>query len=136
MIFFISILLSTVLHWTELATRPVNAPIKGEPHMEIVLLGENSNKTYFELDSSKYVPFKSHNYFFQFFRNNSFLKWTFLSSFGVCCVFSISSSNGGSVSQNNTYIQNPNYPSVFTSTSAISYTVNKVSSGLKKIELK
>jgi hypothetical protein len=36
------------------------------------------------------------------------------------------------VSQNNTYIQNPNYPSVFTSTSAISYTVNKVSSGLKK----
>ena len=79
MIFFISILLSTVLHWTELATRPVNVPIKGEPLMEIVLLGENSNKTYFELDSSKYVPFKSHSYFFSFSESTIFLNELFFS---------------------------------------------------------
>ena len=50
-------------------------------------------------------------------------------SFGVCCVFTISSATGGTVSQNSTYLQNPGYPSALTSTSAISYTINKQSSG-------
>jgi hypothetical protein len=49
--------------------------------------------------------------------------------FGVCCVFTLSSASGGSVSQNNTYLQNPNFPSVYTATSGISYTVNKVNAG-------
>jgi hypothetical protein len=49
--------------------------------------------------------------------------------FGVCCVFLISASSGGAVSQNCTYIQNPNFPSPYTGTKAVSYTVQKSSSG-------
>merc|ERR1712018_1062097 len=47
------------------------------------------------------------------------------SGFGICCLFSRSSSSSLPVSQNNTYIQNPSFPSVYTDTSALTYTVNK-----------
>jgi len=47
------------------------------------------------------------------------------SGFGICCLFTLSSSSSLTVSQNNTYIQNPSFPSVYTDTSALTYTVNK-----------
>jgi hypothetical protein len=48
------------------------------------------------------------------------------SSFGVCCLFTTSTA-GATVSENCTYVQNPNFPSPYMETSAVSYTVNKVS---------
>merc|ERR1712226_235180 len=58
------------------------------------------------------------------------------SGFGVCCIFTISSS-GGTVSQNCTYIRNPNFPSAYTTTSAgqVSYTVTKCSSDVCSLRL-
>lgn len=49
------------------------------------------------------------------------------SGFGVCCLFTIgsSSSSGTTVTVNNTYIQNPSFPAVYSETSAVTYTVNK-----------
>nr|XP_040574106.1 uncharacterized protein LOC121123088 [Lepeophtheirus salmonis] len=44
--------------------------------------------------------------------------------FGVCCVFMITSC-GGTVTQNCSYIKNPNFPSPYTDTTACRYTVNK-----------
>ena len=49
-------------------------------------------------------------------------------SFGVCCLF-VSSSTGDTISHNSTYIQNPNFPNAYGSTTAISWTVNKCSAG-------
>ena len=51
------------------------------------------------------------------------------SRFGVCCLFLVSSS-GGTINQNCTYIRNPNFPSVYGSTTAVSYTIQKCSNGL------
>jgi len=58
------------------------------------------------------------------------------SGFGVCCIFTISSS-GGTVSQNCTYVRNPNFPSTYTSTSAgqVSYTVTKCSDDVCSLRL-
>ena len=47
------------------------------------------------------------------------------SGFGICCLFTLSSSSSLTVSQNNTYIQNPSFPSVYTDTTALTYTINK-----------
>jgi hypothetical protein len=55
------------------------------------------------------------------------LKDILLLRFGVCCIFTLT--NGGTVSQNCTYIQNPGFPSSYGSTSAINYMVTKSSSG-------
>ena len=44
--------------------------------------------------------------------------------FGVCCLFTVSSS-GSTITQNCTYIQNPGFPSTYTSTTALTYTVSK-----------
>lgn len=44
--------------------------------------------------------------------------------FGVCCLFIVSTS-GQTITQNCTYIRNPNFPGVYSSTSAITYTINK-----------
>ena len=49
--------------------------------------------------------------------------------FGVCCLF-ITSTSGATVSQNCSYIQNPNFPSAYASETAISFTVTKCSSGI------
>merc|ERR1712209_216495 len=43
-------------------------------------------------------------------------------SFGVCCIQRVSTC-GGTVENNCTYIDNPSYPSTYTSTSSCSYTV-------------
>jgi hypothetical protein len=52
----------------------------------------------------------------------------FASRFGVCCLFLVSSS-GSTISQNCTYIRNPSFPSVYGSTTAVSYTIQKCTSG-------
>ena len=48
-------------------------------------------------------------------------------SFGVCCVFVINDSSTTTISQNDTYIQNPGYPSQYGETNTLSYTINKCS---------
>jgi hypothetical protein len=46
--------------------------------------------------------------------------------FGICCVFTLSGDDSTqTVKYNDTYIQNPGFPTVYTDTSALSYTVNK-----------
>jgi hypothetical protein len=50
-------------------------------------------------------------------------------SFGVCCLFLVNSATPGTISTNCTYIQNPGYPSAYTATSNLAYTVSKSSSG-------
>merc|ERR1712223_23595 len=47
--------------------------------------------------------------------------------FGVCCVFLYDSSSDTQVNYNDTYIQNPSYPSTYGESNSISYTVNKCS---------
>ena len=48
--------------------------------------------------------------------------------FGVCCLF-ITSTSGASVSENCSYIQNPNFPNAYGVETAISFTVQKCSAG-------
>ena len=54
--------------------------------------------------------------------------WSFIKSiyfrFGVCCVF-VYESSGATISQNCSYIRNPSYPSAYTDTTALSFTVQK-----------
>ncbi len=52
----------------------------------------------------------------------------FFFRFGVCCLFMVSET-GSTINQNCTYVRNPGYPSLYTSTNAISYTIDKCSSG-------
>jgi len=57
--------------------------------------------------------------------------------FGVCCVFSISTS-GSKLSENNSYIVNPSYPSNYAPTSTpstVTYTINKSSNDICRIRL-
>lgn len=47
--------------------------------------------------------------------------------FGQCCTFIVSSTSGGTIAQNCSYLQNNGYPSTITSaTSAVTYTINPV----------
>ena len=48
----------------------------------------------------------------------------FLLRFGVCCLF-VYSSASTTISQNCSYIQNPNFPSAYASTSTIAWQINK-----------
>ena len=50
------------------------------------------------------------------------------SAFGVCCVFTVSAC-GGTVTQNNTYIQSPNYPAAAPMGMCM-YTLNKCDSDI------
>ena len=52
--------------------------------------------------------------------------------FGVCCVF-IFESSASTITQNCSYIRNPNYPAALDSTSTITYTIQKCSSGITLI---
>ncbi|XP_059097323.1 uncharacterized protein LOC131891710 [Tigriopus californicus] len=54
--------------------------------------------------------------------------------FGVCCIFLISNS-GGTVTQNCSYIRNPNFPNPYDSTSSVSYTIQKCSSSVCSLRL-
>ena len=50
--------------------------------------------------------------------------------FGVCCWFTLQ--NTGELSQNCTYVQNPGYPSAYTDTASLKYTIRRCSEGLKR----
>jgi hypothetical protein len=54
--------------------------------------------------------------------------------FGVCCTFALSSC-GSSVTQNITYIQNPSYPTSYTTTGTCVYSVTPVSSDICQLRL-
>ena len=51
------------------------------------------------------------------------------SGFGVCCIFTLNGDSNLDVSYNDTYIQNPDYPSTYGGTSSLTYTINKCSNG-------
>ena len=53
-----------------------------------------------------------------------------LTRFGVCCVHIIDDDDDTDVNHNDTYIQNPNFPSAYDEDNGITYKVNKVSDGL------
>merc|ERR1719367_1882270 len=57
------------------------------------------------------------------------------SGFGVCCLFVLSSTSKLTVSENNTYIQNPSFPSVYSETSALTYTINKCAASVCSVRL-
>ena len=66
-----------------------------------------------------------------------FLFWQSLDEFfrfGVCCVF-IYNSATNTISVNDSYIQNPGFPSAYTGTSQVSYTIQKCSNGKSTITL-
>jgi len=57
--------------------------------------------------------------------------------FGVCCVFSVSAS-GSTISQNNSYIVNPDYPANYAPTATpavLTYTINKCSTDICRVRL-
>eukprot|EP00091_Calanus_sinicus_P004300 TRINITY_DN14551_c0_g1_i1.p1 TRINITY_DN14551_c0_g1~~TRINITY_DN14551_c0_g1_i1.p1 ORF type:complete len:184 (+),score=30.52 TRINITY_DN14551_c0_g1_i1:164-715(+) len=57
--------------------------------------------------------------------------------FGVCCIFTVSAT-GSSVSENCSYIVNPNYPSNYVATtppSVLTYTINKATTDVCRIRL-
>ena len=51
-----------------------------------------------------------------------------INRFGVCCLFLVSAS-GSTISQNCTYIRNPGFPTAYSSTSSVTYTISKCISG-------
>jgi len=54
--------------------------------------------------------------------------------FGVCCTFTVSSC-GSSVSHNCTYVQNPSYPTTYTTTGTCAFSVKPVSSDICQLRL-
>ena len=58
----------------------------------------------------------------------------FVFRFGVCCIFLVTAT-GSTINQNCTYLRNPSFPSVYSGTSSLSYTVSKCSSGNKPSQL-
>lgn len=52
--------------------------------------------------------------------------------FGICCLFISKAS--GTISENCTYIQNPGFPTAYTTLSTVSWTVNKCSNGMKTVK--
>jgi len=56
------------------------------------------------------------------------------SAFGVCCVMKTSTC-GGSVSKNCSYIENPSYPSAYTTTGDCSFTVTRCSTEICQVRL-
>ncbi len=89
----------------ELVTRARNAPIRVANLVAIVQQG---------------------NYFL----NNIFVTVCnyFVNRFGVCCLFTVSAGST-TITENCTYIQNPNFPSAYSSTTGLTYTVAKCSPG-------
>ena len=55
---------------------------------------------------------------------NFILNITFIFRFGVCCVFMVTAC-GSTISQNCTYIKNPNFPNAYTDLTACVYTIKK-----------
>ena len=55
-------------------------------------------------------------------------------SFGVCCLFIVTATSD-TIDQNCTYIQNPSFPSVYSSQTALTYTINKCSNDVCSVRL-
>ena len=53
----------------------------------------------------------------------------------VCCVFTKDSDTDTTVNYNDTYLQNPNYPSNYGETNTLSYTINKCSDDICYLRL-
>eukprot|EP00095_Tigriopus_kingsejongensis_P006195 maker-scaffold252_size238019-snap-gene-1.34 protein:Tk06195 transcript:maker-scaffold252_size238019-snap-gene-1.34-mRNA-1 annotation:"hypothetical protein SINV_00302" len=53
--------------------------------------------------------------------------------FGVCCLFLVQ--QGGMVTKNSSYLQNPGYPDLYDKAEAVTYTVKKVSSKICSLRL-
>ena len=49
--------------------------------------------------------------------------------FGVCCVFAYNDDSKTDVNYNDTYLQNPDFPSTYSETNSLDYTINKLNSG-------
>merc|ERR1739844_487658 len=56
------------------------------------------------------------------------------SAFGVCCVIKVSTC-GGSVTKNASYIDNPSYPTAYSTTGSCSYTVTRCSTDICQVRL-
>jgi len=56
------------------------------------------------------------------------------SGFGVCCLFTVQSASSD-ITQNCTYIQNPSFPSAYTETTALTYTVKKCADDVCAVRL-
>merc|ERR1712110_52849 len=56
------------------------------------------------------------------------------SAFGVCCIIKTSTC-GGSVAKNCSYLENPSYPSAYTTTGDCSYTVSRCSTEICQVRL-
>lgn len=54
--------------------------------------------------------------------------------FGVCCLFIVSATSR-TINENCTYIQNPSFPSAYSSQTALTYTINKCSSDVCSVRL-
>ena len=67
--------------------------------------------------------------FYIIFRSESIIICVFY-RFGVCCVHIIDDDDNTDVNHNDTYIQNPNFPSAYDEDNGITYKVNKVNDGL------
>jgi len=66
--------------------------------------------------------------------SNGYADGNCAAAFGVCCIQRVSSC-GGTVENNCTYIDNPSYPSTYTSTSSCSYTVKRCQDDICQIRL-
>jgi len=63
------------------------------------------------------------------------IKGSCASGFGVCCVHIIDDDDDTDVNHNDTYIQNPNFPSAYDEDNDINYKVNKVSDDICYLRL-
>ena len=109
----------------ELATQGRSVLIKGGRHLGVVQLGKlypcpTKLKVFWEGPLSHYL-------ISELIQSIKLTVRAWFSRFGVCCVFILSSE--GTVSQNCTYIRNPDYPSPYGQTSTIRYTITKCSPG-------
>ena len=95
-----------------LVTPVLNVLLLVELQVAIVLLGILT-----KFQPSIFGKLTKKSYFINFFR------------FGVCCLFTYSTS-GTTIKQNCSYIQNPGFPSVYTTTTALTYKVSKLQSGM------
>jgi len=68
-------------------------------------------------------------------RANGHAKGNCAAGFGVCCVIMISDDDNTDVDYNDTYIQNPDYPSAYGDADSISYKVNKINNDVCLLRL-
>ena len=99
-----------IMEEMELVSLPLSAVIKVVLLMETVLLGKS----------------------FQKYRYKIPILYSF--RFGVCCVFIISTTSS-KTANNCSYIQNPDFPSVYSETSSLTYTIEKCSPDVCAVRL-